>query len=62
MIADIDSVTNPAAMAERLCQAIAGLPMQITASIGTASAPAETGPAIATMYRARVDMTSNSPS
>jgi Diguanylate cyclase, GGDEF domain len=42
VIADIDSVTNPAEMAERLRQAIAGLPMQITASIGTASAPVDT--------------------
>ena len=42
VIADIDSVSNPAAMAERLRQAIAGLPIQITASIGTASAPVDT--------------------
>jgi diguanylate cyclase (GGDEF)-like protein len=42
VIADIDSASNPAAMAERLRQAIAGLPIQITASIGTASAPLDT--------------------
>ena len=42
VIADIDSATNPAAMAERLRQAIAGLPIEITASIGTASAPLDT--------------------
>ena len=42
VIADIDSVINPAAMAERLRQAIAGLPIRITASIGTAGAPLDT--------------------
>ncbi len=41
VIAAIDGVTNPAAMAERLRQAIADLPIRITASIGTAGAPVD---------------------
>jgi diguanylate cyclase (GGDEF)-like protein len=41
-IADIGSPTQPDVMAERLRQAIAALPWQITASIGTASAPSKT--------------------
>ena len=36
VIADIDGTADPAAMAERLRQAIAALPIRITASIGTA--------------------------
>jgi diguanylate cyclase (GGDEF)-like protein len=43
VIADIDSAANPAAMAERLRHAIAALPIEVTASIGTASAPLDTG-------------------
>ncbi len=38
VIADTDTTADPSAMAERLRQAIAALPMRITASIGTASA------------------------
>jgi diguanylate cyclase (GGDEF)-like protein len=39
VVADIDNTADPAAMAERLRRAIAVLPILITASIGTASAP-----------------------
>jgi diguanylate cyclase (GGDEF)-like protein len=39
VIADIDRTHNPAELAERLRQAIAALPFQISASIGTTSAP-----------------------
>lgn len=42
LIADTDTMSNPAGMAERLCDAIAALPPQITASIGTVSAPLKT--------------------
>jgi diguanylate cyclase (GGDEF)-like protein len=45
VIADIDGAADPAAMAERLRQAIAALPIRITASIGTASAPLATAEA-----------------
>jgi diguanylate cyclase (GGDEF)-like protein len=43
VVADIEPSPNPAAMADRLCDAIAAMPFQITASIGTSSAPLNTG-------------------
>ncbi|MCV7224625.1 GGDEF domain-containing protein [Mycolicibacterium komossense] len=42
VIADVDSTPEASALAERLRHAIAALPMNITASIGTASAPLKT--------------------
>jgi diguanylate cyclase (GGDEF)-like protein len=42
VIADIDGAPDAAAMTERLRRAIAGLPIEVTASIGTASATLDT--------------------
>lgn len=42
VVADIDTVANPAKMAERLREAIDIIPLPVTASIGTAGAPLET--------------------
>jgi diguanylate cyclase (GGDEF)-like protein len=44
VVADIERKPDPAEMAERLCDAIAAMPIQITASIGTSSAPLAGGP------------------
>lgn len=44
VVADIDTSPVPAAMAERICQAIAALPFEITASIGTSGIPLGTRP------------------
>jgi len=42
VVADIDTVANPAEMAEQLREAIETIPLPVTASIGTAGAPLET--------------------
>ena len=42
VVADIDTVPNPAKMAERLRQAIETIPLPVTASIGTTGAQLET--------------------
>jgi diguanylate cyclase (GGDEF)-like protein len=50
VIADIDTSPDPAKMAERLCDAIADIPFEISASIGTSSVPLSTdGPATSAM-------------
>lgn len=47
VVADIKTTPDPARMAERMCAAVAALPFEITASIGTSSALLATGPAAA---------------
>ncbi|WP_006243461.1 GGDEF domain-containing protein [Mycolicibacterium tusciae] len=49
VVADIDTVPNPARMAERLRQAIDRIPVPVTASIGTAGVPLETDSATASL-------------
>ncbi|SPM35193.1 GGDEF domain-containing protein, partial [Mycobacterium rhizamassiliense] len=49
VVADVETTPNPAATAERLCNAIAVMPFQITASIGTSSALLSTGRAAPVM-------------
>jgi diguanylate cyclase (GGDEF)-like protein len=44
VVADVDTTPNPAKMAERLCDAIAAIPFETTASIGTSSVPLSGGP------------------
>jgi diguanylate cyclase (GGDEF)-like protein len=44
VVADIKTTPDPGRMAERICQAIAAMPFEITASIGTSSAPLGSGP------------------
>jgi diguanylate cyclase (GGDEF)-like protein len=44
VVADIDTTPNPAKIAERLCDAIAAIPFEITASIGTSSVPLSEAP------------------
>jgi GGDEF domain-containing protein len=44
VVADIDITPNPATVAERLRDAIATIPFEITASIGTSGAPITVGP------------------
>lgn len=39
VVADVEATPNPAQMADRLCDAIAAMPFQITASVGTSSVP-----------------------
>jgi diguanylate cyclase (GGDEF)-like protein len=39
VVADIETTPDPAEMAGRICSAVAAIPFQITASIGTSSAP-----------------------
>lgn len=46
VVADIERTPDPAQMAERICDAIAAMPFEITASIGTSSAPLRTAPII----------------
>jgi GGDEF domain-containing protein len=41
VVADVDTVANPAKMAERLREAIDTIRLPVTASIGTAGAPLE---------------------
>jgi diguanylate cyclase (GGDEF)-like protein len=49
LIADTDTKSNPATMAERLRHAIAAIPPQITASIGTVSTPLKPAPVTANL-------------
>lgn len=49
VIAATDSAPNPEKMAERLREAIAAVPYQITASIGTSGVALDTSPAVAEM-------------
>lgn len=49
VVADVGTTPDPARMAERICDAIAAIPFDITASIGTSSAPLHTGPTIPAM-------------
>ncbi|ORV57466.1 hypothetical protein AWC05_09420 [Mycobacterium florentinum] len=49
VVADVKTTPDPARMAERMCAAIAALPFEITASIGTSSALLDTGPTTAGM-------------
>lgn len=44
VVADVQETPDPAKMAERICDAVAAIPLAITASIGTSSAPLRTGP------------------
>ncbi|GLE53337.1 GGDEF domain-containing protein [Mycobacterium montefiorense] len=44
VVADIKATPDPGRMAERICDAIAAIPFQITASIGTSSAALGAGP------------------
>ncbi|OBA64510.1 diguanylate cyclase [Mycobacterium sp. 1100029.7] len=43
VVADIEATPDPAETAERICSAVAAIPFQITASIGTSSTPLHTG-------------------
>jgi diguanylate cyclase (GGDEF)-like protein len=49
VITDIDTTPAPLKMAERLCDAIAAIPFEINASIGTSSVALGTGPATPAM-------------
>ncbi|CDO90656.1 hypothetical protein AWC29_06830 [Mycobacterium triplex] len=49
VVADIQRTPDPAKTAERICDAIAAMPFEITASIGTSSAPLRTGPVTSAM-------------
>jgi diguanylate cyclase (GGDEF)-like protein len=49
VIADVDTTPDPAKMAERLCDAIAAIPFQISASIGTSSVSLSNDPTIPAM-------------
>lgn len=49
VVADIDTTPAPLKMAERLCDAIAAIPFEISASIGTSSVALGTGPATSAM-------------
>jgi diguanylate cyclase (GGDEF)-like protein len=49
VVADIETAPDPTETAERLCDAIAATPFEITASIGTSSISLSTGPAIPAM-------------
>lgn len=49
VIADIETTPDPAEMADRLCDGIAALPFQITASIGTSSVALSDGPSAPAM-------------
>ncbi len=44
VVADIETTPIPSAMAERICRAVAALPFEITASIGTSSVPLDAEP------------------
>lgn len=43
VVADVDTTSGPTTMADRICRAIAEIPLKITASIGTSSAPLSAG-------------------
>ncbi|ORA82818.1 GGDEF domain-containing protein [Mycobacterium malmoense] len=47
VVADTDTRPDPAQMAERLRRAIAAIPFQVTASIGTSSVPLDAGATVA---------------